>query len=68
MDSPVQIWAEPDTRVLGCGRWRTSQDNAPWGTEYTKQTRVQMRINAIREALELRDYDAAHALTLKRIE
>jgi hypothetical protein len=65
---PIQIWADPDPHILGCGKWRTSQDNAPWGAEYIKKTRVQMRLNAISEALELRDFDAAQALTCKRIE
>lgn len=68
MDMPTQIWADKDPSILSCGKWRTSQDNAPWGTEYTRQSRVQMRLNAIREALELGDKEAAHALTLKRIE
>ena len=67
-DMPTQIWADPDPHFLGCGKWRTSQDNAPWGDEYTRQTRVQMRLNAIREALDLGDKEAAYALTLKRIE
>jgi hypothetical protein len=67
-EAPTQIWADPDKTTLSCGKWRTSQDDAPWGVEYTKQTSVQMRLDAIREAIELRDFDAAHAMTLKRID
>ncbi len=35
-EAPERIWAEQDKHILGCGKWRTSQDNSPWGTEYVR--------------------------------
>ena len=36
-------------------------------TAFIKETRVQMRLNAIAEAIEMSDYEAAHVLAQKEI-
>lgn len=60
----AKIYIDPDDAFDESVTWSTLAFGR-YQTAYLKETRVQMRLNAIAEAIELRDFDAALALTQK---